>query len=74
MKSDSPQKLNPRDRACPICHREDYKWGTPLVGKNPPGDRVFFRPDGSTWEDGDIPLVARNCLICGNIQFFTVDS
>ena len=70
MEDASQEPLSSRDRNCPICGAKDYKWGGLRVGKDKPGSFVYFRPDGSIWEDGDVPIYVRCCVICGNIQMF----
>jgi hypothetical protein len=68
---DNPIPLNPRDRACPICGKMEYVWGQIIIGKEPPHPPFYFRPYEAVWEDGDIPVYVRHCLICNNIQIFT---
>ena len=70
--SESPKKknLNPRENPCPICGHTDYSWGNAITTNNAPDQSLFFRPYGTTREDGDLPLYARKCDWCGNVQFF----
>jgi hypothetical protein len=73
--SSEPRRyLNSKDNPCPVCGSEDFSWGMPIAGKEAPGEFTYFRPDGSTWEDGDIPLCSRLCNRCGNVLFFIIDS
>ena len=69
-----PKNLNPKDNPCDVCGNSSFEWGKPIAGKAEPGEPIYFRPDGSSWEDGDIPLYVRECKICGNIKLFTVES
>jgi hypothetical protein len=56
---------------CPICGKNEYQWGELRVGKNPPGEFVYYRPSGMgmTWED-DYMTFVRRCLNCENLQIF----
>jgi hypothetical protein len=75
MSDKTNEKLNPRERPCPICNNSAYSWGRPLIGpvlvdeRNP----IYFRPYQSVFEDGDMIMFARRCNVCYNIQFFTID-
>jgi len=73
MEDKPNHQLPPRDRKCPICGAKEYDWGELRVGKNPPGEFVYYRPSNLTWED-DVPTVVRRCLNCGNLQIFELDS
>lgn len=68
------QTLNPRERACPICGKKDFEWGRMIISTNSPHGAVYFRPDRTTGEDSDIPVYARHCVTCDNIQVFVIES
>ena len=55
---------------CPICGKTDYSWGSAITSNDPPDHYLYFRPQGTTYEDGDLVLYARKCNRCGNVQFF----
>ncbi len=69
-----PEYLHPSENPCPICGSSDFSWGLPIAGRNAPGEYIYLRPKGKTWEDGDIVLEVRLCERCNNVQFFKVDS
>jgi hypothetical protein len=75
MSDKTNEKLNPRERPCPICNNSDSSWGQPLVGllRLDKKSSVYFRPHGSVAEDGDMVMFVRRCNVCYNVQFFTID-
>jgi ribosomal protein S27AE len=66
-----PINRDPREKPCPICGQSDFSWGTTITRYAPPDEYLYFRPEGSTHEDGDISLYARMCNRCGNVQVFS---
>jgi hypothetical protein len=56
-----PQYPTLSEKPCLICGNADFTWGIPLAGSNETNTYIYFRPSGSKWEDGDIPLAARLC-------------
>lgn len=74
IESSGPRRnLDPKENPCPVCGSQDFSWGEPRAGREAPGEFVYYRPDGSTWEDGDFPLYSRLCNRCGNVLFFVND-
>jgi hypothetical protein len=69
MEAKPDHELHPSERKCPICGKNEYQWGELRVGKNPPGEFVYYRPFNSTWEDDSVTIV-RRCLNCENLQIF----
>ena len=67
---------NNRDNPCVVCNNSEFSWGKLSVGETLKEERltVFFRLEGSKFEDGDIPTYVRYCEICGNILLFAVES
>jgi len=67
---------SPRDKPCYFCENTEFTWGQAITGGTLDKDKkyIFFRPSGTAFEDGDIPLYARRCDVCSNIILFAVDS
>lgn len=73
--SEKPKQLQvPQQKPCYLCGHSEFEWGKLIVGKSDPIPFTYFRPYSSSWEDGDIPLYARRCLICQNVLVFTNDN
>ena len=71
--SSKKQRYLPGEQPCVVCGKSEFEWGLLIAGKNKPGEFTYFRPHGSKWEDGDIPLEARRCEACGNVLLFILD-
>lgn len=73
--SDLNEPRDPREKPCPFCNNTQFTWGKAVVGDQSKENslRVFFRPEGGTFEDGDMMLSTRQCDVCGNVIFFNVD-
>jgi|GEM_PF-4235510 len=60
-----PRRRIPDQFPCPICGERRFKWG--LAHKGPSVVEVNI----SWLGEGIISTTARECMICGNVQFFT---
>lgn len=69
--SEGKLPVNPDDFPCPICGQRSYQWGL-SVGESP-SQRLYARANGAGWGEGE-KLYTRKCLVCTNVQFFTVRS
>ncbi len=59
------------DKPCDICGNSAFEWGTLITrGVKTPEHTLYFRLEGSTFEDGDFGIEARRCKTCGNIKMF----
>ena len=73
---DKPKKeiYSSKEKPCDLCGNSEFTWGKTIAGKNEPVSPIFFREYGLSWEDGDIPLMARACNICGSVRLFLIDN
>lgn len=68
--TEQSEPLNSREKPCVICGSTEYSWGSLVGPKVDDKNFVYFREQGSTWEDGDQPTFVRHCKRCNNIQIF----
>ena len=60
-----------RTRPCPICGGLDFRWGTVGTGGIGPMFNEDETPPGFFSRRRTVELVARECALCGNVQWFT---
>jgi hypothetical protein len=58
----------PRESPCSVCGANEFQWGGVTLDETNRG--IYFRLEGTTYEDGDAPVMARRCTHCGNMLLF----
>lgn len=67
-KNSADGRINPDNFPCPICGYEDFEWGY-TTGHTSSGFQFRAYSDAK-FRHGKL-IKARECMRCGNLQFFT---
>lgn len=69
------ERTNHREKPCALCGSSEFTWGNLFIRTSDNQKRkVTFREFGMSYEDRDIPVLVRRCLVCNNVLTFLNDS
>ncbi|MEZ4672166.1 MAG: hypothetical protein R3E39_30025 [Anaerolineae bacterium] len=70
--TDQPQRDETlQQNPCPLCAGTVFRWGTVGTGGSGPIFNEDLKDKGFFAQPRRVKLVARECSVCGNVQWFT---